>query len=40
MRDELTRLFNRPVDLVETDGLRNPIRRRSILNQRRILYAA
>lgn len=40
MRDELTGLFGRSVDLVESEGLRNPFRRRSILDHRRILYAA
>lgn len=40
MQDELEAIFGRPVDLVEKDGLRNPFRRRAILNTREILYAA
>lgn len=40
MREELAGLFGRDVDLVERDGLVNPIRRRSILSQRQLLYAA
>lgn len=40
MQDELEEIFGRPVDLAEKDGLRNPFRRRAILNTREILYAA
>jgi predicted nucleotidyltransferase len=40
MRDELEKIFGRPVDLVLKGGLRNPIRRRVILDSRRVLYAA
>ncbi len=40
MRDELQRLFARRVDLVSKKGLRNPFRRKSILNSRRVVYAA
>ena len=40
MRDELGRIFARPVDLVSKKGLRNPFRRRSILGSRRVIYAA
>lgn len=40
MQDELSSLFGRHVDLVEREGLRNPFRRRRILDTRRILYVA
>ena len=40
MRTELERLFGRPVDLVAESGLRNPIRRRSILRSKQVIYAA
>jgi len=40
MQDELADIFGRKVDLVEKDGLRNPIRRKAILNEARIIYAA
>lgn len=40
MRDELTALFGRDVDLVEEEGLRNPFRRASILSARQVIYAA
>jgi len=40
MRDELTALFGREVDLVEEEGLRNPFRRSSILSTRQVVYAA
>lgn len=40
MRDELMTLFGRDVDLVEKDGLRNPFRRRTILDTREVIYAA
>lgn len=32
--------FSRKVDLVEPDGLRNPIRKKSILESKEILYVA
>lgn len=38
MRDELTSLFGRPVDLVELEGLRNPFRRERILKTRKVIY--
>jgi hypothetical protein len=38
--DELRALFGRPVDLVERDAIRNPFRRRAILAEREVLYAA
>ncbi|MDP8238955.1 MAG: nucleotidyltransferase domain-containing protein [Candidatus Hatepunaea meridiana] len=40
LRDELQVLFDREVDLVEPDGIINPIRRRNILNNRQVIYAA
>ncbi|MFO7899134.1 MAG: nucleotidyltransferase family protein [Planctomycetota bacterium] len=38
--DELQALFGRSVDLVERDAIRNPFRRRAILSEREVLYAA
>jgi len=40
MTDELAALFGRKVDLVEREGLRNPIRRRAILSSREVIHAA
>ena len=40
MQQELETMFGRHVDLVEEAGLRNPFRRRSILKNREIVYAA
>ena len=40
MQDELRRLIGRDVDLVEESAIRNPFRRRSILRDKRVLYAA
>jgi uncharacterized protein len=40
MRDELIALFGRDVDLVEKEGLRNPFRRRTILDTHEVIYAA
>ena len=37
---ELEKMFKRPVDLVEKEGLRNPYRRSEILNTARLIYAA
>jgi predicted nucleotidyltransferase len=39
MQIELEKLFKRPVDLVEKDGLRNPYRRREILRTAQVIYA-
>jgi predicted nucleotidyltransferase len=39
MKEELSRILGREVDLVETSGLRNPFRRQEILNNREIIYA-
>lgn len=38
--DELSELVGREVDLVEGAGLRNPIRRRAIMESRRVVYTA
>jgi hypothetical protein len=40
MQMELEKLFKRPVDLVEKEGLRNPYRRREILRTAEVVYAA
>jgi predicted nucleotidyltransferase len=39
MQIELERIFNRPVDLVEKAALRNPYRRREILETSQVVYA-
>lgn len=38
MQDELSEMFGRRVDLVEREGLRNPIRREQILSTRKVIY--
>jgi hypothetical protein len=40
MIDELESMFGRRVDLVSKTGLRNPIRRREILDRAEVIYAA
>jgi len=40
MQIELEALFDRPVDLVEKAGLRNPYRRDEILKTAQVVYAA
>ncbi len=40
MKEELSALLGRDVDLVEQEALRNPYRRAAILNSKRVLYAA
>lgn len=40
MRDELARLFGRPVDLIEESAVRNPYMLDSIRRTKRVLYAA
>ena len=40
MKLELQNIFQRPVDLVEKEGLRNPYRRRNILRSAQVVYAA
>ncbi|MDP2853781.1 MAG: nucleotidyltransferase family protein [Smithellaceae bacterium] len=40
MKDELKTIFGREVDLVEKEAIRNPYRRRSMLAEQEVLYAA
>ena len=40
MQEELKDIFQREVDIVEKEGLRNPFRRHEILNHMEIVYAA
>ena len=40
MQDELEQIFGREVDLVERDSLQNPFRRRAILENMQVIYAA
>ncbi len=40
LREDLTDLFGREVDLVERAGLRNPFRRRTILSTAEAVYAS
>jgi predicted nucleotidyltransferase len=40
MRDELHQIFGRQIDLVEKDALRNPFRKREILQNHKVVYAA
>jgi len=40
MKDELKAIFMRDVDIVEKGAVRNPFRRRSIMTNREVLYAA
>jgi predicted nucleotidyltransferase len=40
MIEELKEIFGREVDLVEKSGLRNPFRRREIIENRQVVYAA
>jgi hypothetical protein len=40
MTEELEGLFERRVDLVVKEGLRNPFRRHAFLSAREIVYAA
>lgn len=40
MREELEQIFGRDVDLAEKSALRNPFRKREILNTSQTLYAA
>jgi predicted nucleotidyltransferase len=40
MKEELEARYGRPVDIVEKEALRNPWRRREILNTREVIYAA
>ena len=38
MQIELEKMFKRPVDLVEKEGLRNPYRRSEILRTAQVVY--
>lgn len=40
MKLELEEMFKRPVDLVEKEGLKNPYRRKEILQTAQVVYAA
>lgn len=40
MKDELEKLFGRPVDLVQKGTVRNPFRRHSINRDLTVVYAA
>ncbi len=40
MKTEMETLCGRPVDLVEEEALRNPWRKKNILETRRLIYAA
>lgn len=40
LRDELKTLFGREIDLVEPEGIINPIRKKRILSSRQVIYAA
>ena len=40
MKDELSEILHREVDLVSRGGLRNPFRRYEILSTRQVVYAA
>ncbi|HEX2224207.1 MAG TPA: nucleotidyltransferase family protein [Thermoanaerobaculia bacterium] len=40
MKDELSAILHREVDLVSRGGLRNPFRRHEILSTRQVIYAA
>ena len=40
MQIELQDIFKRPVDILEKDALRNPYRKREILNTAQVIYAA
>lgn len=40
IEDELRALFGRDVDVVEKTGLKNPFRRRAILSNYEVIYAA
>jgi len=40
LKDELENIFGRSVDLVEKSGIRNPFRRKEILQTARTIYAA
>ena len=39
LKDYFTNLFNRDVDIVESEGIRNPIRKMNIMSTKEVLYA-
>jgi len=39
LQEELEELFGREVDLVEAEGIINPIRKRNIMNNLQVVYA-
>jgi len=40
LQNELEKMLNRKVDLIEKEALKNPIRKKSILESMEIIYAA
>ena len=40
MREELHQMLGREIDLVEKDALRNPFRKREIMKNHKVVYAA
>ncbi len=40
MKIELEEIFNRPVDILEKEALRNPYRKRQILETFQVIYGA
>ena len=40
MKDELKAMFGREIDIVEKEAIRNPYRRRVMLTDKEVLYAA
>jgi predicted nucleotidyltransferase len=40
MKDALSEIFGRPVDLLEADSIRNPFRRRTVQRDLTVIYAA
>jgi hypothetical protein len=40
LHDDLEGVFQKPVDLVEKQSIRNPFRRRAILSSAQVIYAA
>jgi hypothetical protein len=40
MQEDLKTLFGRDVDIIEKSAMRNPYRRRAILQNRKVMYAS
>lgn len=40
LKDQLELIFNRPVDLLEEKGIRNPFLRQQIDNEKRLIYGS